>query len=625
MLRAPRPRRRRAPLHRADRHLRRRAARAARRLAGARGRAVLPGHRGPPRGRAAPPADLAPRTGTSPACRTRCSTSPASRPPASTAAHVVVGEGALFASLDAARSGRMRDIVATIQADQDEVIRAPLAGVLVVQGGPGTGKTAVALHRTAFLLYANRERIARSGVLLVGPNRVFLRYIDQVLPALGEADAVVMATPGELYPGVVATADEAPRGRGAQGRPADGRGDRPRGRAPAADDPARPRRSTSTARRSGCSRGTSARRARPRAAPARRTTRRGGRFVSEVLRGLVRTLAEPAGHRARRRDPRRAAGRALRVARRAPRGQPVLAADHAAAAAARPVRRTRPARRGRRPAADARRARAAAPRPRTAPWTAADVPLLDEAAELLGEDDAGGRGRPARRPRPSAGPRSTTPREVQDTFGGAEFGTAEELAGRYTGRSSLGQRRRAGGRRPHLGLRARRRRRGAGAVADGVAAADAPVPVPLVHRRRRRRADRLGGRGRLVGGRARAARRDTLAAGRADRQLPHARSRSWISPPRCCAAPARRCGRRRRPGSGARSRSSPAWPTGVGRVRRAGRRRRAGVAAGRRGHGRGDHLGTPTHAAVAAAVARARCRTASSRPTPTRSARRCRC
>ena len=84
----------------------------------------------------------------------------------------MLGEGALFASLDVARSGRMRDIVATIQADQDRAIRAPLAGVLVVQGGPGTGKTAVALHRTAFLLYANRERIARSGVLLVGPNRV---------------------------------------------------------------------------------------------------------------------------------------------------------------------------------------------------------------------------------------------------------------------------------------------------------------------------------------------------------------------------------------------------------------------------------------------------------------------
>ena len=148
--------------------------------------------------------------------------------PASDGGHVVVGEGALFASLDAARSGRMRDIVATIQAEQDAVIRAPLAGVLVVQGGPGTGKTAVALHRAAFLLYANRDRLARTGVLLVGPNRVFLRYIDQVLPSLGETDAVVMATPGELYPGVDATARRAGRGRRAQGRPADGRRCSPR-------------------------------------------------------------------------------------------------------------------------------------------------------------------------------------------------------------------------------------------------------------------------------------------------------------------------------------------------------------------------------------------------------------
>ncbi|MFZ5869729.1 MAG: HelD family protein [Actinomycetota bacterium] len=120
---------------------------------------------------------------------------------------VVAGEGALMASLNAARTGRMRDIVATIQAEQDRVIRAPLPGVLVVQGGPGTGKTAVALHRAAYLLYAHRERIARSGVLLVGPNRSFLRYIEQVLPALGET-GVVMSTVGELFPGVRARATE---------------------------------------------------------------------------------------------------------------------------------------------------------------------------------------------------------------------------------------------------------------------------------------------------------------------------------------------------------------------------------------------------------------------------------
>ncbi|MDD9205865.1 AAA family ATPase, partial [Georgenia sp. 10Sc9-8] len=117
------------------------------------------------------------------------------------------GEGALFAAMAAAREGRMNDIVATIQAEQDAIIRSPLDGVLVVQGGPGTGKTAVALHRAAFLLYAHRERLARSGVLLVGPSRVFLRYIEQVLPSLGETD-VVSTTMADLLPGTTATGTE---------------------------------------------------------------------------------------------------------------------------------------------------------------------------------------------------------------------------------------------------------------------------------------------------------------------------------------------------------------------------------------------------------------------------------
>jgi hypothetical protein len=110
---------------------------------------------------------------------------------------VVVGEGALLAALDRTRTGRMGDIVATIQREQDEIIRAPLAGILVVQGGPGTGKTAVALHRAAYLLYTHRFPLERSGVLLVGPNRIFLRYIEQVLPALGE-HSVALATPATL-------------------------------------------------------------------------------------------------------------------------------------------------------------------------------------------------------------------------------------------------------------------------------------------------------------------------------------------------------------------------------------------------------------------------------------------
>ncbi|WP_233149931.1 ATP-binding domain-containing protein [Kineosporia sp. A_224] len=116
----------------------------------------------------------------------------------------ITGEGALMSALTAHRTGRMKDIVATLQSEQDRVVRAPLAGVLVVQGGPGTGKTAVALHRAAYLLYTHRDRIARSGVLVVGPSPVFLRYIEQVLPSLGET-GVVLSTPGQLFPGVDAT------------------------------------------------------------------------------------------------------------------------------------------------------------------------------------------------------------------------------------------------------------------------------------------------------------------------------------------------------------------------------------------------------------------------------------
>src|SRR3954452_2673446 len=105
----------------------------------------------------------------------------------------------LLAELDRSRSGQMRDIVATIQAEQDKVIRAPLDVLLIVQGGPGTGKTAVGLHRAALLLYDHRDVLERDGVLVVGPNRLFLRYISQVLPSLGET-AVVQTTVAGLSP-----------------------------------------------------------------------------------------------------------------------------------------------------------------------------------------------------------------------------------------------------------------------------------------------------------------------------------------------------------------------------------------------------------------------------------------
>ncbi len=121
----------------------------------------------------------------------------------------IVGEGALFAALERARTGRMGDIVATIQSEQDEAIRASIAGVLVVTGGAGTGKTAVALHRAAYLLYTYRQRLGNRGVLLVGPNTIFLRYIDQVLPSLGEED-VQLATAAGLKPQYSVRADDVP-------------------------------------------------------------------------------------------------------------------------------------------------------------------------------------------------------------------------------------------------------------------------------------------------------------------------------------------------------------------------------------------------------------------------------
>ncbi|MET9612161.1 HelD family protein [Kitasatospora indigofera] len=126
------------------------------------------------------------------------------------------GEGALLASLTADRTGRMGDIVATIQAEQDRVIRSELGGVLVVQGGPGTGKTVVALHRAAYLLYTHRDRLAKRGVLVIGPNTTFLRYIDQVLPALGESE-VVLSSIGVLHPGVTATGPDTPEAAAVKG------------------------------------------------------------------------------------------------------------------------------------------------------------------------------------------------------------------------------------------------------------------------------------------------------------------------------------------------------------------------------------------------------------------------
>ena len=111
------------------------------------------------------------------------------------------GEAALLASLESDRTGQMSSVVATIQAEQDAVIRADANEPLLVQGGPGTGKTVVALHRAAYLLYDQRQALAENGVLIVGPSTHFLAYISEVLPSLGET-GVVSAVPAQLYPGV---------------------------------------------------------------------------------------------------------------------------------------------------------------------------------------------------------------------------------------------------------------------------------------------------------------------------------------------------------------------------------------------------------------------------------------
>jgi len=129
----------------------------------------------------------------------------------------LTGEAALLAAVSASRTGQMSDIVETIQAEQDHIIRSRLPGVLVVQGGPGTGKTAVALHRAAYLLYTHREQLSKRGVLIVGPNATFLRYIGEVLPSLGET-GVLMSTIADLYPEITARRAEAAAAAEIKGR-----------------------------------------------------------------------------------------------------------------------------------------------------------------------------------------------------------------------------------------------------------------------------------------------------------------------------------------------------------------------------------------------------------------------
>jgi DNA helicase IV len=375
----------------------------------------------------------------------------------------LTGESALLAAMNTSRTGSMTDIVETIQAEQDLIIRAAMPGALVVQGGPGTGKTAVALHRAAYLLYTYRRQLEKRGVLVVGPNATFLRYIGQVLPSLGET-SVLLSTIGDLFPGVTATGSEPAEVAAIKGRIAMARviaaAVRDRQHVPAEPveinaDVARIR-LVASAGRDGASPAVSRDAGRLRLTPrtvaqARERARRSRRphnqalpvFEREIVAALTRQLASRIGTDVRtgaslldeddvsdlrselRSDP---AVRAA-ISRLWPVTTPQqlvsdLLADPARLAAAAPGLTK----------AD----RAALRRPHGEPWTPADIPLLDEAAELLGEDDGATRAAERRRRRQqeayAQGVLDIIGRDEQDDpelLMGADIVDASRLAARY--------------------------------------------------------------------------------------------------------------------------------------------------------------------------------------------------
>ncbi len=292
----------------------------------------------------------------------------------------LTGESSLLAALTASRTGRMRDIVETIQAEQDHIIRSGLPGVLVVQGGPGTGKTAVALHRAAYLLYTYRRQLEKRGVLVIGPNATFLRYIGQVLPSLGET-SVLLATVGDLMPGIRATGTEPAGAARIKGRPGMAKivaaAVRDRQRVPQEGLTISFERSTYRLSRE------SLHRARERARRSRRPHNQARQiFVREVFDELASVVAGRLDIGELRTELRDDAEIRAVIGRLWPVLTPQqligdLFASHRLLAAAAPGL----------PAAERELLR----RPAGSPWTPADVPLLDEAAELLGEDDRAAR------------------------------------------------------------------------------------------------------------------------------------------------------------------------------------------------------------------------------------------
>jgi DNA helicase IV len=375
----------------------------------------------------------------------------------------LTGESALLAALNTSRTGSMTDIVETIQAEQDLIIRAPMAGALVVQGGPGTGKTAVALHRAAYLLYTYRRQLEKRGVLVVGPNATFLRYIGQVLPSLGET-SVLLSTIGDLFPGIRATGTEPAEVAAIKGRAGLAKviAAALRDRQQVPDQPIEIRADVARIRlvtavgREGSAPQVAADAGRLRLTPravaqARERARRSRRphnqarsvFTREIINALTRQLAARIGTDVRsggslmdqqdiddlRRELRADPSVRTAISRLWPILTPQqlvgdLLADPARLATAAPRLSSRE--------------RAALRREPGAPWTPADVPLLDEAAELLGDDDRGIRAAEARRRRQQ----ETYAQGVLDIIGrgadddpeilmGADIVDAGRLAARY--------------------------------------------------------------------------------------------------------------------------------------------------------------------------------------------------
>ena len=460
----------------------------------------------------------------------------------------LVSESALLAALTAGRTGQMRDIVATIQAEQDHIIRADLGGVLVVQGGPGTGKTAVALHRAAYLLYTYRRELATRGVLIVGPNATFLRYIAQVLPSLAET-GVLLRTLADLYPGVRASRTEAAQAAEVKGRSAMvnvlARAVQDRQRVP--DEPLELLVEKQTLILT------------PAAVEHARTrARRSGKqhndarvvFSRHVVEALTTQVAEAIGTDPFADDPLGGDD--------AP-GDPMLldAADLA------DIRADLEADPGIQAALDslwpiltpqqllsdlfenADAIASAAPELTEAEralllrapggWTQADVPLLDEAVELLGTDEEAERARLAaeRRLREAYAQgaldiaEGSRPLDVEDEqdpeillagdlLDAASLADRQALADQITTADRAAADRTLGVRTHHCG-------RGTGTIPDGVAAADATQPEPIDDCGRRPGSNRRPQRSVVLAGSLRAVRGQPLAPHRAHGQLPDAR------------------------------------------------------------------------------------------------------